>query len=204
MFRGKKAAVSVCALTNGKNTADLTNEWSINDALRHMTKGSQNPLHSRTSFKFHFSALTLLLNAKDFTRFSETFREAFVLAFTQLHLTINTARLLSNQLFIKITSISLECLNSTSEVCEGWYIRVYFAEWKADSKQVWTLNGNKAKRSEINTFSQSWAPGELQAVHSVREFGSRKCPCVDSWIRVWRLNGKKRSVSGNVTLYLLT
>lgn len=102
-----------------KNTADLTNECSINDALRHMTKGSQNPLHSRASFKFHFSALTLLLNAKDFTRFSETFRAAFVLAFTQLHLTINTARLLSNQLFIKITSISFELLNSTSEVCEG-------------------------------------------------------------------------------------
>lgn len=111
-----------------KSTADLTNERSINGALRHMTKGSQNPLHSRISFKFHFSALTLLLNAKDFTRFSKTFRRAFVLAFTQLHLTINTARLLSNQLFIAITSISFERLNFTSEVCEGWHMHVYFTE----------------------------------------------------------------------------
>lgn len=55
-------------LTNREGRkADLTNECSINDALRHMTKASQNPLRSRASFEFHLDALTLLLNAKDFT-----------------------------------------------------------------------------------------------------------------------------------------
>lgn len=203
-LKGNRLQQVSILLQMARNTADLTNECSINDALRHTTKGSRNPLHSRTSFKFHFSALTLLLNAKDFTRFLETFRKAFVLAFAQLHLTINTARLLCNQLFIKITSISFEHLNFTSEKCEGWHMHVYFIEQKADSKQVLTLNENKAKRSEINTFSQSWASGELQAVHSMRELGSRKCPCVDSWIRDWRLNGKECSISDNVTHYLLS
>lgn len=64
------------------HTADLTNERSINEALRHMTNPSQNPLYSSGPFKFHLGMLTLLLTAKDFAGFEG----AFVLAFAQQHL----------------------------------------------------------------------------------------------------------------------
>lgn len=49
----------------------------------------------------------------------------------------------------------------------------------------------RGKRREIDPFSKSGACGELQAVHSGRAGGSRKCPCVDSCLRVGRLNGAK-------------